>query len=242
MSTTALPAANTHCALLVGDALLSNDALHSALAGNGFHVERTESADTALALAPTVDLIVFDLGLSELDPFELCRRLRSTTDAYIVAVGRREAELELVLSLSVGADDFVPKPVQIAELLARVRALLRRPRRLAGTPSTLHVSDLELDVDAREVRIAGEPVGLSSIEFDLLTALAANPSLTLSREQLLRRVWGPNWFGDDHVIDVHISNLRRKLRDNAQTPKYIRTVRGFGFRLQQPPQRGQEAA
>ena len=241
MSTTALPAANTHCALLVGDALLSNDALHSALAGNGFHVERTESADTALALAPTVDLIVFDLGLSELDPFELCRRLRSTTDAYIVAVGRREAELELVLSLSVGADDFVPKPVQIAELLpASGRCCAGR----GAWPDSVDAPCVRPRARRRRarVRIAGEPVGLSSIEFDLLTALAANPSLTLSREQLLRRVWGPNWFGDDHVIDVHISNLRRKLRDNAQTPKYIRTVRGFGFRLQQPPQRGQEAA
>jgi DNA-binding response OmpR family regulator len=146
-----------------------------------------------------------------------------------------------MLSLSVGADDFIPRPVEIVELLARVRAMLRRPRRLASSSRLLRVGDLEIDVDTREVKVAGAPVELSRLEFDLLELLARNPRLTLSREQLLQHVWGPAWFGDDHVIDVHISNLRRKLHDDPQLPTYIRTVRGFGFRIQQPPEDRQAA-
>jgi DNA-binding response OmpR family regulator len=123
--------------------------------------------------------------------------------------------------------------VQTAELVARVRAMLRRPRTLGAMAQILRVGDLAIDTGSREVRIAGDPVELSTLEFDLLQALAQHPKLTLSRRQLLRQVWGPNWFGDDHVIDVHISNLRRKLRDDAQAPRYIRTVRGYGFRIQE---------
>jgi DNA-binding response OmpR family regulator len=222
-------------ALFIGDAEAAAGTMHSALAEQGFRIDTTESADVALERAADADVIVLDLGVPEADPIETCRRLRAATDAYIVAVGERRSELELVLSLSVGADDFIARPVQPAELVARVRAMLRRPRTLEATPQTLRVGDLEIDTGAREVRIAGDRVDLSTLEFDLLRTLAQHPKLTLSREQLLRQVWGPNWFGDDHVIDVHISNLRRKLRDDAQDPKYIRTVRGYGFRIQEQP-------
>ena len=220
-------------ALFIGDAEAATGAIHSALAEQGFQIDTTESADAALERAAAADVIVLDLGVPEADPIETCRRLRAATDAYIVAVGERQSELELVLSLSVGADDFIPRPVQTAELVARVRAMLRRPRTLGAMARTLRVGDLEIDTGARAVRIAGDPVELSTLEFDLLHTLAQHPKLTLSRQQLLRRVWGPNWFGDDHVIDVHISNLRRKLHDDAQDPKYIRTIRGYGFRMQE---------
>jgi DNA-binding response OmpR family regulator len=220
-------------ALFIGGAEAAAGTMHSALAEQGFEIDTTASPDVALERAAAADVIVLDLGVPEADPIEICRRLRAATDAYIVAVGERQSELELVLSLSVGADDFIPRPVQTAELVARVRAMLRRPRRLGAMARTLRVGDLEIDSGAREVRIAGEPVELSTLEFDLLQTLAQHPKLTLSRQQLLRQVWGPNWFGDDHVIDVHISNLRRKLCDNAQDPKYIRTVRGYGFRIQE---------
>jgi DNA-binding response OmpR family regulator len=220
-------------ALFIGGAEAATGTMHSALAEQGFRVDTAESPDVALERAAAADVIVLDLGVPESDPIEACRRLRAATDAYIVAVGERRSELELVLSLSVGADDFIPRPVQTAELVARVRAMLRRPRTLGPMARTLRVGDLEIDTGAREVRIAGDTVELSTLEFDLLQALAEHPKLTLSRQQLLRQVWGPNWFGDDHVIDVHISNLRRKLGDDAQAPRYIRTVRGYGFRIQE---------
>src|SRR5262249_51176917 len=151
--------------------------------------------------APTADVIVLDLAVPDADPIEVCRRLRAATDAYIVAVGERQSELELVLSLSVGADDFIPRPVQAAELVARVRAMLRRPRKLGALAPILRIGDLEIDTGMRGIRIAGEPVELSSLEFELLQTLAQNAKLTLSRQQLLDQIWGPNWVGDDHVID-----------------------------------------
>jgi DNA-binding response OmpR family regulator len=225
-------------ALVIGDARSAT--VRTALLEQGFSVE-TVDAESAFERAATADLIVLDLGVPEVDPIEMCRRLRAATDAYIVAVGERRSELDLVLSLSVGADDFIPRPVRTFELVARVRAMLRRPRTLAAgaSPPVFCVGDLEIDTGAREVRVAGEAVELSSLEFELLQTLVQHPKLTLSRRQLLRQVWGPNWFGDDHVIDVHISNLRRKLGDDAHNPRYIRTVRGFGFRIQeQPPASG----
>jgi DNA-binding response OmpR family regulator len=210
------------------------ESTRAALAESGFTVEDEPNLDAALELAPSVDVIVLDLGLPEADPIEVCRRLRSATDAYIVALGERQSELDLVLSLSVGADDFIPGPVRTIELVARVRAMLRRPRHLPSSHTVLRVADLEIDTGAREVLKEGRSIELSSLEFDLLETLARNPKLTLSRQQLLQQVWGPNWFGDDHVIDVHISNLRHKLQDDPHAPKYIRTVRGFGFRIQPP--------
>jgi DNA-binding response OmpR family regulator len=228
-------------ALLVGDVAATAEPMRSALSEQGFHVDVATDSAGAMELAAAFDVIVLDLGLNGADPIETCRRLRTATDAYIVAVGERASSLELMLSLSVGADDFIPRPVEIVELLARVRAMLRRPRRLASSSRLLRVGDLEIDVDTREVKVAGAPVELSRLEFDLLELLARNPRLTLSREQLLQHVWGPAWFGDDHVIDVHISNLRRKLHDDPQLPTYIRTVRGFGFRIQQPPEDRQAA-
>jgi DNA-binding response OmpR family regulator len=221
-----------HTALLVCEAREADDPVWSALSAQGFHVEATTGADVACARASFAELIVLDLDLAGIDAIEVCRQLRAATTGYIVAVGRRASGLGLVLSLSVGADDFVAKPVEIAEFVARVRALLRRPRRLADTSAVLRFADLEIDTDLREARVGGRPVALSSLEFELLETLARNPKLTLSRRQLLDQVWGSNWFRDDHVIDVHISNLRRKLSDNPQLPKYIRTVRGFGFRMQ----------
>jgi DNA-binding response OmpR family regulator len=229
-------------ALFVGATEEAAESVCSALAGDGFHVDAEPNPDEALERAAAVDVIVLDLDLPAVDPIDVCRRLRDATDAYIVAVGERQSELDLVLSLSAGADDFIPRPVRTIELVARVRAMLRRPRQLPGPRAVLRIADLEIDTGAREVRIAGEPVVLSSLEFDLLEALARNPKLTLSRKQLLQDVWGPSWFGDDHVIDVHISNLRRKLHDDAHAPRYIRTVRGFGFRIQTPVDGGARAA
>jgi DNA-binding response OmpR family regulator len=234
LSATGTSSKLAHRALLVCGTPSAADSLRGVLVEQGFRVDAASDADSAVRRAPGVDVIVLELSLPEADSIELCRALRSATDAYIVAVGGRQSELDVVLSLSVGADDFITEPVKTAEFVARIRAMLRRPRNLGNAPAVLRVADLEIDTGARDVRIGDEPIELSNLEFDLLETLARNAKLTLSREQLLRQVWGPNWFGDDHVIDVHISNLRRKLHDDPQAPKYIRTVRGFGFRIQSP--------
>jgi DNA-binding response OmpR family regulator len=234
--------APNHRALVVGAPPAATSRMREALTEQGFRVDASADPDSALGLAGAFDVIVLDLGVPEADPIEACRRLRNATNAYIVAVGEQEPELQLVLSLSVGADDFIPRPVRNAELVARVRAMLRRPREVAAAQDVIRVADLELDSRAREVRVAGRQVDLSTLEFDLLETLARNPKLTLSREQLLRQVWGTDWYGNDHVIDVHVSNLRRKLGDDAHAPRYIRTVRGFGFRIGEAARTGERPA
>lgn len=217
--------------LLVGDGEATAAPTHRLLTEHGFAVEAAPDPQTAVDRAGDADVIVLDVAASPADRLEACRTLRAATSAYILAVGDRLSELDAVLNLTVGADDYLGQPVHTAELIARVHAMLRRPRHLTDDPPVLRVDDLEIDTGAREVRVDGRPVPLSTLEYELLTALAENPKLTLSRKQLLEHVWGPTWYGNDHVIDVHISNLRRKLGDDPHTPRYIRTVRGYGFRI-----------
>ena len=138
-----------------------------------------------------------------------------------------DSETDRLIGLSVGADDYMTKPYSPRELVARIRAMQRRPHSTSRAASVRRFGALQIDPGAREVTVEGESIHLSRTEFDLLAALAAQPQLTLSRRQLLELVWGESWFGDDHVIDVHISNLRRKLGN----PGYVRTVRGFGYRM-----------
>lgn len=221
-------------ALIVDDvpefARLSADALSE----DGFEVTVVGDGESALEQARTDEphVIVLDLNLPRMDGIETCRTLRTFTDAYIVMVTGRESEVDRVIGLSVGADDYIVKPFFPRELVARVRAMLRRPRADARPAEGLRrFGDLTIDPVAREVSVAGAPIELSRLEFDLLDALSEQPRLSLSRDALLQRVWGPDWFGDTHVIDVHVSNLRRKLGDDPRAPRYIRTMRGFGFRM-----------
>ena len=172
------------------------------------------------------DLVVLDLKLPGMDGIEACRRLRTFSDAYVIILTALDSESERVAGLSAGADDYVTKPYSPRELVARIRAMQRRPRTRDGAP-VREFGALRIDPGAREVTVHGNPVALSRTEFDLLDALASQPRVTLSRRQLLDRVWGVDWFGDDHVIDVHMSNLRRKLGG----PDYVATVRGFGYRM-----------
>jgi DNA-binding response OmpR family regulator len=149
-----------------------------------------------------------------------------------MVTGRRD-EVDKLIGLSVGADDYVTKPFSTRELVARVRAMLRRPRVSAttGARSVRRLGALEVDPAAREARVHGRLVELTRIEFDLLDALSERPRTAMTRARLLHHVWGPNWFGDDHVVDVHISKLRQKLGDDARAPRMLRTVRGVGYRL-----------
>src|SRR5689334_23009457 len=222
-------------ALVVDDAAEFRELVGSLLRNEGFVVEVAADGPTALGAARTFgpDVIVLDLGLPGMDGVEVCRRLRTFSDAYVVMVTGREDEVDKLIGLSVGADDYVTKPFSPRELVARVRAMLRRPRTdTTGAPAPpRRVGALEVDPAAREAKLEGTVIELTRIEFDLLDALSERPRTALTRGQLLQRVWGPNWFGDDHVVDVHVSKLRQKLGDDARAPRHIRTVRGVGYRL-----------
>ena len=221
-------------ALVVDDALEFRELVGTVLRREGFAVELAsdgpEAIETARTFAPEV--VVLDIGLPGMDGVEVCRRLRTFTDAYIVMLTGRQEEVDKLIGLSVGADDYVTKPFSPRELVARIRAMLRRPRAATMPAEVRRAGALEIDMGAREVKVDGAVVELTRIEFDLLAALSERARVTLTRGQLLERVWGPNWFGDDHVVDVHVSKLRQKLGDDARAPRHVRTVRGVGYRLE----------
>ncbi len=200
----------------------------------GFDVQSAGDGERAVALAREFrpDVIVLDLMLPGMDGLEACWQIRSFSDAYIVMLTARAEEIDRIVGLSTGADDYVTKPFSPGELMARVRAMLRRPRvARQETEAVRRFGDLEIDPSAREVRRQGERVELTKIEFDLLDVLSAEPRVAFSRDRLLERIWGDQWFGDDHVVDVHIGNLRGKLGDDPRAPKYVRTIRGVGYRM-----------
>jgi DNA-binding response OmpR family regulator len=181
------------------------------------------------------DVVVLDLGLPGLDGIEVCRQLRTFTDCYVVMLTARADEVDKLVGLGVGADDYLTKPFSPRELVARVRVMLRRPRTTtAGVskdepPRTF--GRLRIDLTGREVHVEEVPVELTRTEFDLLAALSARPRMAFSRRQLIDAVWGEGWVGDEHLVDVHIGHLRRKLGDDPATPRFVRTVRGIGYRM-----------
>ena len=206
------------------------------LTREGFDVVTAADGEAAVKVAQQTspDVIVLDLMLPGIDGVEVCRRVRAFSDAYIIMLTAKSDEVDKLVGLSVGADDYLTKPFSPRELVARVRAMLRRPRAEEHGPEqeVRTFGALQIDTVAREVRVAGQAVELTRTEFDLLEALSAHPRMAFSRHQLLERVWHGEWYGDDHVIDVHIGNLRRKLGDDPAQPRYIRTVRGIGFRME----------
>ncbi len=219
-------------ALLVDDAPEVRRVLERALSADGFEVEEAGDGDAALeaARARPPDVVVLDLGLPTLDGVEVCRRLRTFSDAYVIMLTSRQEEIDTLVGLAAGADDYVTKPASGREIVARARAMLRRPRGAAAQgpaeEPTRRIGALEVDAAAREARVDGEVVALTRIEFDLLDALTLQPRVVVTRAALLEGIWGANWYGDDHVVDVHISNLRRKIGAG-----YVRTVRGVGYRM-----------
>ena len=220
-------------ALVVDDSPEFARLVSELLRREGFEVEACADGETgvdsAKALLP--DLVILDLTLPGIDGIEACRRMRTFSDAYIVMLTGRTEEVDLLVGLAVGADDYVTKPFSPRELVARVQALMRRPRATPSGPEIRTIGGLEVDVDAREVHVDGTEVALTKTEFDLLEILTSNPRSTFSRETLLQRVWGTSWYGDDHVVDVHVAHLRQKLGDDPSTPRYVRTVRGVGYRI-----------
>lgn len=181
----------------------------------------------ALTAAPP-DLVILDLTLPDGDGLDLCRLIRERSSAYILVLSGRDEEIDKLLGFKLGADDYVTKPFSPRELAARVEALLRRPRVAAPTSTERTVGHVTLRTEAREVEIDGAPVELTRIEFDLLDTLSASPKVVFTRAQLLERVWGPDWYADDHVVDVHVANLRKKI-DRPGQKSVVRTVRGVGY-------------
>lgn len=223
--------------LIVEDEKPLANIIGSYLAREGFEVLLSHNGLDAVEQARSAkpDLIVLDVMLPGLDGLEVCRQIRTFTDAYVIMLTARDEEIDKVVGLSVGADDYVVKPFSPRELLARVQAMLRRPR-TGGEEganrekvSLLVIGDLIVDPDARTVTVAGESVDLTRTEFDLLAAMAGRPKAAFNRRQLIEAVWGPGWYGDEHVVDVHVGHLRRKLGDDAENPHLIRTVRGVGY-------------
>jgi DNA-binding response OmpR family regulator len=196
-----------------------------------------EAADGPAALGAirdeAPDVVVLDVMLPGLDGLEVCRQLRTFSDAYVLMLTARSEEIDRVVGLTVGADDYLVKPFSPRELVARIKALLRRARSNANGASNGAAEGIELDVARRAVRVDGKAIELTALEFDLLAALARDPGTVVRRSALLDRVWGPEFIADEHLVDVHIANLRRRLGDDADSPRFVETVRGVGYRLRE---------
>ena len=182
------------------------------------------------------DIVVLDLGLPDADGTEVCRQIRAQSECYVLMLTARAEEVDLLIGLAVGADGYMAKPFSPRELVARVQAMLRRPRATvpaepAAEDSVRRLAELEVDEESREVRVDGAVVDLTRTEFDLLAALASRPGRVLQRETLLREVWQTDWEGNLRLVEAHMSNLRRKLVAAGLSSPEIRTVRGVGYRL-----------
>jgi DNA-binding response OmpR family regulator len=207
--------------------------LVAALRGSGYHVTRVSSGQQALANADGVDAVVLDLGLPDLDGVEVCRRLRRRApQARVLMLTARTTEADVVVGLDAGADDYVTKPFRLAELLARLRALLRRTDGGATEPSVLVAQDVRVDPGARRAWRGDQELDLTPKEFDVLRLLVEHAGRVVTRQQLLHDVWETTWGGSSKTVDMHLSWLRRKLGDAASDPRYITTVRGVGFRFE----------
>jgi len=178
------------------------------------------------------DVVILDVMLPGLDGIEVCRQLRTFSDAYVLMLTARSEEIDRIMGLTVGADDYLVKPFSPRELVARVKALLRRPR-TESAPTSAGPPGLEIDEARRTVRVDARVVDLTTLEFDLLAVLARDPGVVVRRQALLDRVWGIDFVADDHLVDVHVGNLRRKLGDDPAHPRFVETVRGVGYRLRE---------
>ena len=225
----------TRRALVIDDERALASLIGSYLDREGFEVHLAYDGPEGLEQARSVDpdVVVLDLGLPHLDGIEVCRQLRTFSDCYVVMLTARSDEIDTLIGLSVGADDYMTKPFSPRELIARITALLRRPRRV-GTAATagepLRVGDLTIDLDSREVHLDGAVVELTRTEFDVLSTLASSPHRVFSRRALIEEVWGSNWVGDEHLVDVHVLHVRQKLGDTVAAQRFVRTVRGVGYR------------
>jgi DNA-binding response OmpR family regulator len=233
--------------LLVEDDPTIGEVLTSSLRSHAYEVSWERTGTDALGRAGTgaVDLVLLDLGLPDLDGVEVCRQLRRLQPGCVlVMLTARSAEMDVVVGLEAGADDYLVKPVRLAEFHARIRAHLRRGGETSAEMTVLALGDLVVDVPRHRVTIAGRELHLRPKEFDLLAHLAAQPEVAHSRERLMADVWDENWFGSTKTLDVHVAALRRKMQESAgsgdRAPRIV-TVRGHGYRLEMPPPGGDGA-
>jgi two-component system response regulator RegX3 len=222
--------------LLVEDEVSITEPLADALRREGFDAEVAGTAAQALELARRdPDLVLLDVMLPDGSGFDVCRELRQRSQVPIIMLTARGEEADRVVGLELGADDYVVKPFSAREVVARIRAVLRRteaPEPVDERP--LEVGEVRLDPAKREVTLRGDALELSRKEFELLHLLMRHAGAVVTRERLIDEVWDPNWFGSTKTLDVHVSGIRRKLGDDPSEPRYVHTVRGVGFRFSTP--------
>ncbi len=226
--------------LVVDDEIKIREIVRRFLEQDGYEVAEAEDGDTALRVARELgpDLVVLDVMMPGTDGIEVLRVLRSESDVPVILLTARTEEVDKLVGLSVGADDYVTKPFSPRELVARVKTVLRRRRTgpLAEPGNRLEFAGLAIDLARRDVERDGQLVELTALEFDLLVALARTPGRVFTRRQLLEQVWGWDFYGDERVVDVHIRRIRRALGDRTESPELIGTVRGVGYKfLGTPP-------
>jgi two-component system response regulator RegX3 len=217
------------------------EALVVGLQREGFQVEVARDGAEALERFDEVqpDLVLLDVMLPRLSGIDVCRRIRTTSNVPIIMVTAKASEIDTVVGLEVGADDYVAKPYRIRELVARMRAALRRaderrPDEVDLDADVLEVGDVRMDVDRHEVEVRGEPVALPLKEFELLELLLSNAGRVLTRDTLISRVWGADYVGDTKTLDVHVKRLRSKVEDDPAAPTRIVTIRGLGYKFERP--------
>jgi len=222
--------------LLVEDETSITEPLAEALSGEGFETQVAGTVAEALELARNApDLVLLDVMLPDGSGFDVCRELRQSSRVPIIMLTARGEEADRVVGLELGADDYVVKPFSAREVVARIRAVLRRVNAPEpGDEGRVEIGELRLDPARREVTHGGEALELSRKEFDLLELLMRNAGSVVSRERLISEVWDANWFGSTKTLDVHVSGIRRKLGDDPSRPRYLHTVRGVGFRFAAP--------
>jgi len=226
--------------LVVDDEQSYRDALAVALQREGFLVETAADGPEAIARfdAARPALVLLDVMLPKISGIDVCRELRARSRVPIIMVTARNAEIDAVVGLEVGADDYVTKPFRLRELIARVRASLRRVpagEEEVESPDVIEIADIRLDAARHEVFLRGDAVALPLKEFELLELLMANAGRVLTRDVLIDRIWGPNYFGDTKTLDVHIKRLRSKIESDPAKPSRIVTVRGVGYRYERAP-------
>lgn len=220
--------------LIVDDEKSIRTLVRSYLEADSYEVLEGENGKQAVDLArsSTPDLIVLDVGMPILDGIEALREIRTFSDVYVVMLTARSDEVDKLIGLSVGADDYLTKPFSPRELVARIKAVLRRQRgAAASTQDQLEFAGILIDLGRRRVSVDDEPVELTTLEFDLLAALASQPGRVFSRRQLIEAIWGWDYFGDERVVDVHVRKLRKALGEDAGEPRIIGTVRGVGYKF-----------
>jgi DNA-binding response OmpR family regulator len=224
----------TNKILIVDDEKSIRNLVRSYLESDSYSVLEADNGESAVRLVreQKPDLVVLDVGMPALDGIEALRQIRGFSDVYVVMLTARAEEVDKLIGLSVGADDYLTKPFSPRELVARIKAVLRRQRGSAAAPEDeLVFTNLKVDKARREVTVAGAPAELTTLEFDLLVALASQPGRVFSRRQLIEAIWGWDYYGDERVVDVHIRKLRKALGDDATEPRIIGTVRGVGYKF-----------